>query len=90
MADHVLVDALNSVRLYTQWYGPTAYGRLAVTQQPAFDFGQSWPTLIISDQRVSRSHHALAFTGPHTFRFSKEFINVVTAHEVPINGGATR
>ena len=83
MADHVLVDALNSVRLYTQWYGPTAYGRLAVTQQPAFDFGQSWPTLIylpISAFLDPTTRWRLL--GRNTFRFSKEFINVVTAHEV--------
>jgi aminopeptidase N len=83
MADHVLVDALNAVRLYTQWYGPTAFGRLAVTQQPAFNFGQSWPTLIylpISAFLDPTTRWRLL--GRNTFRFSKEFINVVTAHEV--------
>jgi hypothetical protein len=83
MAEHVLVDALNSVRIYTHWYGPTAYGRLAVTQQPAFDFGQSWPTLIylpISAFLDPTTRWRLL--GRNTFRFSKEFINVVTAHEV--------
>jgi len=83
MADHVLVDALNAVRVYTHWYGPTAFGRLAVTQQPAFNFGQSWPTLIylpISAFLDPTTRWRLL--GRNTFRFSKEFINVVTAHEV--------
>jgi hypothetical protein len=83
MAEQVLVDALNAERLYTAWYGPNAYGRLAVTQQPAFGFGQSWPTLIylpISAFLDPTTRWRLL--GSNTFRFSKEFINVVTAHEV--------
>jgi hypothetical protein len=83
MADHVLVDALNAERLFTHWYGPVPYGRLAVTQQPAFDFGQSWPTLVylpISAFLDPATRWRLL--GSKTFGFSKEFINVVTAHEV--------
>jgi hypothetical protein len=83
MADHVLVDALNAVRLYTIWYGPTPYGRLAVTQQPAFDFGQSWPTLIyLPVSAFLDPTTRWRLLGGQTFRFSKEFIDVVTAHEV--------
>ena len=83
MADQVLVDALNAERLYTAWYGPTAYGRLAVTQQPAFDFGQSWPTLIyLPISAFFDPTTRWQLLGDQTFRFSKEFINVVTAHEV--------
>lgn len=83
MADQVLVDALNSVRLYTQWFGPTAFGRLAVTQQPAFDFGQSWPTLVyLPISAFLDPTQRWRLLGRNTFGFSKEFINVVTAHEV--------
>ncbi len=83
MADHVLVDALNAVRLYTQWYGPTAFGRLAVTQQPAFSSGQSWPTLIYLPISAFFDPTTLwRLLGRNTFQFSKEFANVVTAHEV--------
>jgi len=83
MADQVLVDALNAERLYTAWYGPNAYGRLAVTQQPAFTWGQSWPTLVylpISAFLDPTTRWRLL--GSNTFQFSKEFVNVVTAHEV--------
>ncbi len=83
MADHVLVDALNAVRLYTQWYGPDDYARLAVTQQPAFNFGQSWPTLVylpISAFLDPTTRWRLL--GRNTFQFSREFVNVVTEHEV--------
>ena len=83
MADNVLVDALNAVRLYTQWFGPAPYGRLAVTQQPAFDFGQSWPTLVyLPISAFLDPTQRWELLGRNTFRFSKEFINVVTAHEV--------
>jgi hypothetical protein len=83
MADQVLVDALNAVRLYTQWYGPTAYGRLAVTQQPAFDVGQSWPTLVYLPMSAFLDPtQRWQLLGRNTFQFSKEFVNVVTAHEV--------
>jgi hypothetical protein len=83
MADQVLVDALNSVRVYTLWFGPTAFGRLAVTQQPAFDFGQSWPTLVyLPISAFLDPTQRWQLLGRNTFRFSKEFVNVVTAHEV--------
>jgi hypothetical protein len=41
-----LVDAQNSLRLFTDWFGPLPHQRLAITQQPEFNFGQSWPSLI--------------------------------------------
>ena len=83
MAENVLVDAMNAVRLYTHWYGPTAYGRVAVTQQPAFDFGQSWPTLVyLPVSAFLDPTQRWRLLGRNTFRFSKEFVDVVTAHEV--------
>jgi aminopeptidase N len=35
-----------SVRLYTDYYGPVAFKQLALTQQTACTFGQSWPGLV--------------------------------------------
>ncbi len=83
MADRVLVDALNSMRVFTQWYGPVSYGRLAVTQQPAFSFGQSWPTLVyLPVSAFLDPTQRWRLLGEKTFGFSAEFVNVVTAHEV--------
>lgn len=83
MAQNVLVDAANAVRLYTQWFGPAPYGRLAVTQQPAFDFGQSWPGLVYLPVSAFLDPTVRwRLLGRATFGFSKEFVNVVTAHEV--------
>jgi aminopeptidase N len=34
------------MRIFTEWFGPAPYGRISVTQQPDFNFGQSWPGLV--------------------------------------------
>ena len=41
-----MVEAQNSMRIFTHWFGPAPYGRIAITQQPQPFFGQSWPTLV--------------------------------------------
>jgi Carboxypeptidase regulatory-like domain/Peptidase family M1 domain len=46
MADAALADAQNASRIYNMFYGKLPYGRLAMTQQPAANFGQAWPTLV--------------------------------------------
>jgi len=35
-----------AVHLYTDYFGPAPYQRLALTEQPTNQFGQSWPALI--------------------------------------------
>ena len=46
MADNALADAQNAARLYNAYFGKLPYTRLAMTQQPAPNFGQAWPTLV--------------------------------------------
>ena len=46
MLKHALAEAQVAVPLYTEYFGPLPYKRLAVTQQTACNFGQSWPTLV--------------------------------------------
>jgi len=41
-----LIDSQNALRLFTAWFGKSEFSRLAITQQPEFSFGQSWPTLV--------------------------------------------
>ena len=36
----------NSMRIYDAFFGKLPYTRIAMTQQPAGNFGQAWPTLI--------------------------------------------
>lgn len=46
MADSAIADARNATRIYNAYFGKLAYSRLAMTQQPAGNFGQAWPTLV--------------------------------------------
>ena len=46
MADPALADAQNASRIYNMYFGKLPYTRLAMTQQPAANFGQAWPTLV--------------------------------------------
>ncbi|HEV8204384.1 MAG TPA: carboxypeptidase regulatory-like domain-containing protein [Pyrinomonadaceae bacterium] len=46
MADVALADAQNASRIYNLYFGKLPYSRIAMTQQPAPNFGQAWPTLV--------------------------------------------
>jgi hypothetical protein len=46
MADAALADAQNATRIYNAFFGKLPYTRIAMTQQPAANFGQAWPTLV--------------------------------------------
>ena len=41
-----LAEGQLSVQLYTDYFGPSAYKRLAITQQTDCRYGQSWPELV--------------------------------------------
>ncbi|HYL74095.1 MAG TPA: carboxypeptidase regulatory-like domain-containing protein [Bryobacteraceae bacterium] len=82
MAEGAMIDALNSVRIFEHWFGPLPYGRIAVTQQPEFNFGQSWPTLVyLPVSAFLDSTQRWALLGGNSFRFA-DFIQEVTPHEV--------
>jgi len=79
---NAMVDAQNAMRIFTHWFGEAPYGRIAITQQPQFNFGQSWPTLVylpISAYLDSTQRYMLL--GGINSRFT-EFIQEVTPHEV--------
>ena len=46
MADSMLADTQNATRLFSRYFGKLPFNRLALTQQPAGNFGQAWPTLV--------------------------------------------
>ena len=82
MAESAMVDGENSIRLFEKWFGKAPYGRIAITQQPQFNFGQSWPTLVylpISAFLDSTQRYLLM--GGNAFKFA-DFIQEVTPHEV--------
>jgi hypothetical protein len=82
MADRALVEGQNSMRLFQHWFGEAPYGRIAITQQPEFDFGQSWPTLVyLPMSAFLDSTQRWALLGQEAFRFA-DFIQEVTPHEI--------
>jgi len=46
LAESALVDGINAVRVGTSYFGKLPVGRVAITQQSQWFFGQSWPSLI--------------------------------------------
>jgi hypothetical protein len=82
MAESAMVDAQNAMRLFTAWFGDAPYGRIAITQQPAFNYGQSWPTLVyLPISAFFDSTQRWMMMGTSAFGFA-EFIQEVTPHEV--------
>jgi aminopeptidase N len=82
MAQNAMVDAQNSMRVFQKVFGDAPYGRLAITQQPAFAFGQSWPTLVyLPVSAFLDGTQRWALLGGGSYRFA-EFILEVTPHEI--------
>jgi carboxypeptidase family protein/peptidase M1-like protein len=79
---NAMVDAQNAMRVFTHWFGESPYGRIAITQQPQFNFGQSWPTLVyLPISAYLDSTQRWMLLGRISTRFT-EFIQEVTPHEV--------
>jgi hypothetical protein len=82
MANTVLVDGQNSIRVFTRFFGPLPYGRIALTQQPQMNFGQSWPTLVyLPVMSFLDGTTRWQLLDRQAFSFAK-FIQEVTPHEV--------
>ena len=82
MTEYVLDQARAQLQLCTAYFGKAPYDNMAITEQPNFSFGQSWPSLIYlpisayidSTQRwMMFGHIDSKFTG---------FVQEVTPHEV--------
>ncbi len=46
IAESAMADAVNSVQVFTNYFGPLESPRLAITQQSQWSFGQAWPSLV--------------------------------------------
>ena len=79
MMKKALAEAQLAVELYTSYFGPEPYHHLAMTQQTAMTYGQSWPTLVylpITSFFDSTIRHQLGFDDP------KGYFKIVAPHEV--------
>jgi hypothetical protein len=82
LSEKVMVEAQNSIRIYNAWFGEFPYGRIAITQQPEFNFGQAWPTLVyLPLSAFLDSTQRWRLLGGINQGFS-DFIQEVTPHEV--------
>jgi hypothetical protein len=82
LANSAAVNAQNAIRLFEKWFGACPYGRVAISQQPQFDFGQSWPTLVyLPVSAFLDSTQRWMLLDKDASKFS-QFILEVTPHEV--------
>jgi hypothetical protein len=77
MLKRELGEAQLAIHLYTDYFGPAPYQRLALTEQPANNFGQSWPALIYLPRASFQ-----AVYGASTDAASHGFWRSVAPHEV--------
>jgi hypothetical protein len=82
MIDATLSQTDVAMRIYDEFFGHAPYGRIAITQQPEFNFGQSWPGLVylpISAFLDSTQRYQLLGGNINSMN---NFIQEVTPHEV--------
>lgn len=77
MLKREVAEAQLAIRLYTDYFGPAPYGRLALTEQPTNYFGQSWPALIYLPAASFQKVY-----GKQANASSKGFWRTVTPHEI--------
>jgi len=79
MVKRAMAEGELAIQLYSDYFGPTPFHRLAMTQQTAFGYGQSWPDLVwlpITYFYDSTIRHQLGMDDPHAY------FKVVAPHEV--------
>jgi hypothetical protein len=82
LIDNTMVEAQNAMRIYSSWFGKSEFGRIAITQQPAFSYGQSWPSLVyLPLSAFLDSTQRYRLMGGINSRLT-DFVDEVTSHEV--------
>jgi len=82
LSERAMVDAQNAMRIFTNYFGEAPYGRIAITQQPQFSSGQSWPTLVyLPLSAYLDSTQRWMLLGRISTGLT-EFVEEVTPHEV--------
>ena len=77
-----LAEAQNGLRIFTHYFGALPYGRIAITQQPQVNFGQSWPSLVYMPLvSYMDSTQRWMLTGTINAGLN-EFVDEVNSHEV--------
>jgi len=79
LSDNVMADAINSARLFNNVFGELSFSRVAVSQQPQFNFGQAWPTLVYLP---AASFVNQTLLGASEIYGISSFVDTVGAHEM--------
>jgi hypothetical protein len=83
MAGSMLADAQNATRLYSAYFGKLPFTRLALTQQPAGNFGQAWPTLVYMPFTAFMDQTQRYMATGGNLRFATDdFFEYVAPHEI--------
>jgi Carboxypeptidase regulatory-like domain/Peptidase family M1 domain len=83
MAGSILADAQNSTRVYNLFFGKLPFTRLALTQQPAGNFGQAWPTLVYMPFTAFMDPTQRYLASGGNVRFAtNNFFRYVAPHEI--------
>jgi hypothetical protein len=78
LAQSALADGINTARTGNLYFGPLADKRVAITQQSAWSFGQSWPSLIYMPYVAFLNGTQRNTLGLNTM---KDFVDSVGPHE---------
>lgn len=82
MIDSILVEARNSLRVYSAYFGPLPFNAVSMTQQPMAGYGQSWPTLVFMPYTAFLDGTMKNQLGMNRDRGVRQFFEQVAAHEV--------
>jgi hypothetical protein len=82
MMDLPMSEAQVAERIYEVWFGKSEFNHVSVTQQPQFNFGQSWPTLVYLPLFAYLDPTQRYMLLGHINSSLTHFVDEVTAHEV--------
>jgi hypothetical protein len=82
MMDRPMGEAEVAEKIFGMWFGKSEFSHISVTQQPQFNFGQSWPNLVYlplwSYLDATQRYMLLG----HINSSLTQFVDEVTPHEV--------
>ncbi|HUB82348.1 MAG TPA: M1 family aminopeptidase [Bryobacteraceae bacterium] len=82
MMDMPMGEAQVAERIYDAWFGKSEFNHVSVTQQPEFNFGQSWPTLVYLPLWAYLDPTQRYMLLNHIEQGLTDFVDEVTPHEV--------
>lgn len=82
LIDRSLAELSAAVQLFTHYYGALPYKSVSMTQQPAGNFGQSWPTLVFMPYTAFLDGTVKHQLGLTQTQGSRRFLEQVGPHEV--------